>query len=207
MSEPDGGPATPERGEALAGRRTAIGRTLIGVAVLGTLVLAGIVTSSLTGEPAGTSGRAALQLRPVLEVVERGAPGWDALAPTCTPEPEECTELAPAGEAVVEDARETRYRLAAPVVTEIDVTDARALSADGAWSVTVVLDGGAVPRFATVTGRLAASPPPRDRLAIVVDGILVSAPAVRERVDGGIVSIVGDFTEASATSLAARLSP
>lgn len=53
-------------------------------------------------------------------------------------------------------------------------------------------------------GPTAASPPASCQLAVVVDGIVQSAPVIQERI-GGSAEIAGDFDEQSARALAAAL--
>ena len=64
-------------------------------------------------------------------------------------------------------------------------------SATGAYSVSVKLDGEGTKQFADVTRELA---PTKGRIAIVLDGVVNSAPAVQSVIDKGEVSITGNFT-------------
>ncbi|MGR3936328.1 SecDF P1 head subdomain-containing protein [Streptomyces sp. BRA346] len=70
------------------------------------------------------------------------------------------------------------------------------------WVVTVGLTGRDRARFARLTGTLAAQAPPRNQLAMVRDGTLLSAPSVAQALTGGTVQISGNFTADSARKLA-----
>lgn len=84
-------------------------------------------------------------------------------------------------------------------VTRAEV--ARANGADG-YAVDVTFDSEGAQKFSDVTAELAGS---SGRIAVVVDGVVRSAPAVQSRIEGGAVSISGDFTENEAKALKASL--
>ena len=71
----------------------------------------------------------------------------------------------------------------------------------GQYAVTVTLTSSGAEAFSQLTGRLASLAPPANELAIVVDGLVVSAPAVMSTIDGGTLRISGNFTEDEATRL------
>ena len=71
-------------------------------------------------------------------------------------------------------------------------------SATGQYAVNVTLDGEGTKTFADVTRELA---PTHGRIAIVLDGVINSAPAVQSEITGGQVSITGGFTLEQAKSL------
>ena len=71
-------------------------------------------------------------------------------------------------------------------------------SATGAYAVNVTLDGAGSKVFADVTGELA---PTHGRIAIVLDGVVNSAPAVQNVISDGNVSITGNFTLDEAKAL------
>jgi len=75
----------------------------------------------------------------------------------------------------------------------------------GDWVVQVRLDAGAAKTFAEVTKRVSALGPPLNQLAIVLNGAVVSAPAVQEPISGGVLQITGSFTQQEAEALAASL--
>ncbi|MFD7501667.1 hypothetical protein [Streptomyces sp. NPDC059850] len=70
------------------------------------------------------------------------------------------------------------------------------------WVVTVGLTARDRARFAQLTGTLAARQPPRNQLAMVREGTLLSAPSVAQALTGGTVQISGSFTGDSARQLA-----
>lgn len=71
-------------------------------------------------------------------------------------------------------------------------------SLSGYYSVNVKLDSEGTKDFAEVTKELA---PTNGRIAIVLDGVVKSAPAVQSEITGGEVSITGKFTLNEAKSL------
>jgi preprotein translocase subunit SecD len=75
----------------------------------------------------------------------------------------------------------------------------------GQWIVQLDFDkeGGAA--FRTTTERLVALPAPQNQFAIVLDGLVVSAPRVNEPITNGEAQISGSFTQESATTLANQL--
>lgn len=67
----------------------------------------------------------------------------------------------------------------------------------GFWQVNFELKREAARKFATITGKNI-----NKRLAIVLDGIVQSAPAILHRIPGGKASITGQFTAEQARDLA-----
>jgi len=90
-----------------------------------------------------------------------------------------------------------------------DASSGRAVTPGGAttseWIVTVELTSAGTTAFRDTTTRLAALDSPLDQLALVRDGVVISAPAVREAIPGGSVQISGSFTQDDAAALAAHL--
>jgi preprotein translocase subunit SecD len=74
------------------------------------------------------------------------------------------------------------------------------------WIVQMSFDGKGTKSFADVTGKLAQNQPPQNQFAIVLDGQVVSAPQVHERLGGGSAEISGNFTQQTASDLANVLS-
>jgi preprotein translocase subunit SecD len=104
------------------------------------------------------------------------------------------------------DAPGFRYGLGPSELPADAVADAAAVQApDGAWAVSVTLTEAAADDFADVTGRLSSVQPPLNQLAIVLNGAVVSAPAVNERITGGELQISGAFTQEEAEALASSL--
>ncbi|HET6636269.1 MAG TPA: protein translocase subunit SecD [Streptomyces sp.] len=74
------------------------------------------------------------------------------------------------------------------------------------WIVQMSFDDKGSKAFADVTGKLAKQQQPQNQFAIVLDGQVVSAPSVHERLAGGSAEISGSFTQQSAEDLANILS-
>jgi preprotein translocase subunit SecD len=68
------------------------------------------------------------------------------------------------------------------------------------WGVTVKLTPAGTAQFARVTAANVGR-----RLAIVLDGAVVSAPVIRERIAAGRASLTGEYSPAAARQLAATL--
>ncbi len=71
-------------------------------------------------------------------------------------------------------------------------------SSTGTYEVDVTLNSEGAEIFDEVTKELA---PTNGRIAIVLDGVVESAPAVQEEISGGKVSITGNFSSEEAQSL------
>ena len=71
--------------------------------------------------------------------------------------------------------------------------------------VTMEFDGEGGEKFAEVTRRIKDLEEPRNQFAMVLDGLVLSAPNVRETITGGNAEISGQFTQAEATTLANQL--
>ena len=71
------------------------------------------------------------------------------------------------------------------------------------WVVTLDFDGEGTRQFGQVTTELSTKTPPQNQFAIVLDGVVVSAPRVNEPITGGRgAEIEGDFTQEEAQNLA-----
>jgi preprotein translocase subunit SecD len=77
----------------------------------------------------------------------------------------------------------------------------------GAWVVTLSFDGEGTEAFADITRRLFdfGQQDARNRFAIVLDGVVISAPTVNQPIPGGSAEISGNFTQESAQTLANQL--
>jgi len=99
-----------------------------------------------------------------------------------------------------------KYLLAPVAVEGANVDNAAAqIPAQGlGWVVTLDFDGDGTAAFGTTSTALAANigEPPRDQFAIVLDGLVISAPGINEPILGGQAEISGDFTQQEATDLA-----
>ena len=99
-----------------------------------------------------------------------------------------------------------RYGLGPSALPADPVSSATAgAGPSGDWLVTVQLDEDAVDEFTTFTQDLSGFGPPLNQAAIVINGVVVAAPAVLEPIEGGQLQITGAFTQEEATALAASL--
>lgn len=72
----------------------------------------------------------------------------------------------------------------------------------GGWQVDLLMTTEGAKKFATSTQTLSAQQSPNDQFAIVLDGVVISAPSVNEPILGGSAVISGSFTADEARSLA-----
>lgn len=90
-----------------------------------------------------------------------------------------------------------------------DASSGREATADGTvlnnWIVTLELTPTGTTAFRDTTTRLATLNSPLNQLALVRDGLVISAPTVHEAIPNGVVQISGTFDEESAAALAAHL--
>ncbi len=70
------------------------------------------------------------------------------------------------------------------------------------WQVELKMTTEGAKKFATSTQTLSAATAPQNQFAIVLDGVVVSAPAVNEPILGGSAVITGSFTVDEAKALA-----
>ncbi|MGB2840485.1 MAG: hypothetical protein WBC76_11710 [Actinomycetes bacterium] len=114
--------------------------------------------------------------------------------------------MAPGDNVILCDSFGFRYGLGPSELPADAVDQAIALQdQSGGWVVQVSLDADAAATFADVTRRVASLGPPLNQLAIVLNGAVVSAPAVQEPITGGLLQITGSFTQQEAEALAASL--
>ncbi len=71
-----------------------------------------------------------------------------------------------------------------------------------AWFVSLVFDGEGTIAFADITARVTSLPSPQNQVAIVLDGLVVSAPRINEAIPSGNAQITGSFTQLEAQDLA-----
>lgn len=120
-----------------------------------------------------------------------------------------CTaaELTGASKLVLTGKDGNRYRLGPVVIDGNDVATAAAVRSPFGddWAVEYDLTTEGADRFALATERVAALAPPRNAIAIVVAGRVVSAPFVHAVIPEGRIQLTGDFTQSEAKALAAQL--
>lgn len=75
----------------------------------------------------------------------------------------------------------------------------------GEWAVNLEFDKEGTAQFRAVTERLTGAQPPTDQFAIVLDGLVISAPQSRAVITDGRAQITGSFNQDSATELANQL--
>lgn len=73
------------------------------------------------------------------------------------------------------------------------------------WIVQLEFTGEGTQAFSESTQRLVTLPTPRDQFAIVLDGLVISAPSVNQPITNGSAEISGNFTRESAATLASQL--
>ena len=162
-------------------------------------------TDSASGAPPGTSAPV-LQVRPVLDIYQ---PSDDAPNITCGGIPAQpCTASLLGQDEVVlrTPADGLTYRLGTIVVGDADVESADAVThlvnSEPAWQINIVLTAAAKGRFAEVSSGIVGQ-----QIAVVVDGVVVSAPRVEEPITGGVLAVAGDFTKEQAERVASAISP
>ncbi|GAA2114795.1 SecDF P1 head subdomain-containing protein [Actinomadura alba] len=99
------------------------------------------------------------------------------------------------------------YRLAPGMtVTRVERIEA-ALSPNGGsgWHVQIDLVPADGTAFGSLTRQVAGEQSPRNQLALVVDGRVVSAPAVQEAITGGQVQISSNFSRQEAERLVRQM--
>ena len=98
-----------------------------------------------------------------------------------------------------------RYVLAPAQVIGSDIKGATAAidqqSASG-WFVSLDFTGDGTKKFGTLTQNVVNLPAPQNQVAIVLDGVVVSAPRINEAILGGSAQITGSFSQLEAQDLA-----
>ncbi|MDG5807075.1 hypothetical protein P9869_31305 [Streptomyces ossamyceticus] len=100
------------------------------------------------------------------------------------------------------------YQLGPAAVAGTDVSEAEAAydaEYGAGWQVKMDFTSAGAKKFADVTGRLASQQPPQNQFAIVLDGVVLSAPQVNGPITGGEAQISGSFTKQEARRLAAQV--
>jgi preprotein translocase subunit SecD len=197
--------------DRLRARLAAFGLTGATVAVSGTtltVTAAGDATDALrqVAVPADLAFRPVLAGTGVPADVQRAYQTLDCAAPAAG------VALSPAAPdrptAACDRKLHQKYLLGPVALTGADVAKATAVNDavnGNGWMVDLGFTSAGSAKFATVTGALAAQPPPADQFAILLDGEVLSAPAVREAITGGRAQISGTFTADSARHLAALI--
>jgi preprotein translocase subunit SecD len=99
----------------------------------------------------------------------------------------------------------TKYILGPAEVLGRQISEASAgldTQAGSAWFVSLTFNSEGTAAFAAVTSRVTSLPEPNNQLAIVLDGLVVSAPRINEAIPSGTAQITGSFTQLEANDLA-----
>ena len=73
------------------------------------------------------------------------------------------------------------------------------------WMVLLSFNGAGTSAFGKMTTRVTSLPSPQNQAAIVLDGLVVSAPRINEAINSGSTQITGNFTQTDATDLSNKL--
>lgn len=98
-----------------------------------------------------------------------------------------------------------KYVLAPAALLGTDIDNAIAglpQQGAGGWQVDLTMTADGAKKFADVTTQLATQQSPQNQFGIVLDGLVVSDPAVNEAILGGSATISGSFTVEQAKALA-----
>ena len=170
-------------------------------------------TAPATGDPAagGTPGSSTVSSTPLevrAVVATSAAPPPDSLvkqqfdALDC----DAAQVPVPADEpGAVCDAEGTKYSLGPAVVVGgvEDATAGQTPDSGDTWVITVELEPGAGQALEELTTELA---PVAGRVALVVDAVVLSAPAVGTPITDGLLQVAGAYDEETATALAEAIS-
>jgi preprotein translocase subunit SecD len=92
----------------------------------------------------------------------------------------------------------------AQVLGSMISTASAAIDQQGAagWYVTVSFNGEGTSKFGALTTSVTGLASPQNQVAIVLDGLVVSAPRINEAINGGSAQITGSFGQEEASNLA-----
>ncbi len=103
-----------------------------------------------------------------------------------------------------DSAGQNKYILAAAEVLGRQVSKATsAIDTQGgsAWYVSLTFNGEGTKAFGALTARVTSLAAPLNQVAIVLDGLVVSAPRITEAIPSGNAQITGSFTQLEAQDL------
>jgi preprotein translocase subunit SecD len=98
-----------------------------------------------------------------------------------------------------------RYVLGPAEVLGTQVKNASAAidqEGSGGWFVSLDFNKEGSGKFSEITQRVVSLAAPQNQVAIVLDGLVVSAPRIISAITGGSAQITGDFTQQEASDLA-----
>jgi len=99
----------------------------------------------------------------------------------------------------------TKYILAPAEVLGRQISKASAgldAQSGSAWYVSLTFNGEGTSAFGAITSRVTSLAAPLNQVAIVLDGLVVSAPRINEAIPSGNAQITGSFTQLEAQDLA-----
>ena len=99
----------------------------------------------------------------------------------------------------------TKYILAPAEVLGRQISKASAgldAQSGNAWYVSLTFNGEGTTAFGAITSRVTSLAAPLNQVAIVLDGLVVSAPRINEAIPSGNAQITGSFTQLEAQDLA-----
>jgi preprotein translocase subunit SecD len=99
----------------------------------------------------------------------------------------------------------TKYILAPAEVLGRQISKASAgldAQSGSAWNVSLTFNGEGTKAFGAITARVTSLASPLNQVAIVLDGLVVSAPRINEAIPSGSAQITGSFTQLEAQDLA-----
>jgi len=99
----------------------------------------------------------------------------------------------------------SKYILAGAEVLGRQVSKATAAvdtTTGGNWFVSLTFNGEGTKAFGDQTARVVSLTAPQNQVAIVLDGLVVSAPRINEAIRGGSAQITGNFTQVQSQDLA-----
>ena len=99
----------------------------------------------------------------------------------------------------------SKYILAPAEVLGRQVSKASAgidTQAGNVWTVQLTFNGEGTKAFGALTGRVTSLASPQNQVAIVLDGLVVSAPSINEAIPSGNAQITGNFSQVEAQDLA-----
>jgi preprotein translocase subunit SecD len=181
------------------------------------LAAVAIACSRSPSAPTSTPQRhpVSFQERAVLAIGASTKPEFHGLEPVCR-KTVGCpgVPIDPSDDVVAIDRSGNWLHLGPAVITGEDIASARAVQVGGTqtnpvieWVVGYELTPEGATAFADATTAAVAEPAPRNQIAILIDGVVISAPTVQNPITGGRGVIAGDYTESVAEALAASISP
>lgn len=98
-----------------------------------------------------------------------------------------------------------KYLLAPAKVVGSDVASASSVldqQGGGGWMVSLNFNGNGTTKFGDLTSRVVSLTPPQNQVAIVLDGLVISAPRIISAITAGNAQITGNFTQTESADLA-----